>query len=219
MAVELKIELIREDILKAKKVVQKLSKLSSKAADRGVRDAANVYTQRLKSNILSGSKVSGIAPMTARKRRIGKKAGHTPAIPTYSGNTPLARSKAMVRAIEKRKNSNGKYVVQIKPGAVGPQGQNLAQVAFVQEHGKIIQMQMTRRMLAYLIILYGRSTNKGRFKRPMRDGGRVVGNIVVKVPKRPIWRITAQEVKRGMNSAFASGYFKALGIPRSFFDG
>lgn len=138
---------------------------------------------------------AGTAPplsLQAQEKRVkGKRAGGpgstTPeAVPPYPGVTPLHRSGALAAAVEWARVGDLNYVVRIKPGSVGPQGQDLAGITFAQEHGFVTTITMTRRQQVYLMILAG-TIPEPKGGGTLEDGSRPIRDLVINVPARPVW--------------------------------
>jgi hypothetical protein len=186
------------------------------AIDDGCAVVGQRSTELLKRNIrTNGAGLAPLAPGTMLTRQMGKKVGGpgstTPwPLPAYKRRQPLWRSGSYERAIYMHKVREMWRQVTIRPDAANPQGRNISQLAIKQEFGYSASITMTRRMQAYLLILYGRITPKGSGRMSQAEGDRVVRTISVAVPPRPLWQRTWDANQNNMFVWFACGWANML---------
>jgi hypothetical protein len=203
----------------AKDVLKKISTKQKRAGAAFVRKAAETYADMLRANIEGGGKVQPISPETKRKREFGKKRGFRTAIPRYSGATPLLRSRRYLESIVVRRSGRGQFATRIKPGARGDQLQDLEKLAVLLEEGATITVKMTRRMLAFLRLMFQNAVSKGVRPLGVREGGEVVGDILIRVPGRPIWQLTYQEFLKDGDKQTVAEDLRAMGRTLKTFSG
>jgi hypothetical protein len=106
-----------------------------------------------------------------------------------------------------------RYKVRVKPGSRGSQGQDLAKTAAALEGGFIKTIAVSRRMRAYLLILYGTVTPKGTGRGVPRGDELTGKTIKIAVPPRAIWKGTWRQLLKESPPVFLKTYLRALGIP------
>lgn len=148
----------------------------------------------------------GIAPLAAStltKRRLGKMAGRTPAVPRFAHGRghPLLRSGKLDRNIILRPEILGlpglragrgaRYIIEVDPSAMtdGATPMPLARLATILEHGAIISIPLTAASRRYLQLLRdGRAgPPDGNVDSPPTPSP-VVGTATARIPARPVWR-------------------------------
>jgi len=185
------------DLQKATNVLKEIQARNKQAVDFALRELAKRMMTNLKTSI-RGGKLTGknLASATLLKRKFGKQAGgpgsSTPfGVPTYQGAMPLHQSGALANAIWWRNEGPTRKKVEIRSGALGPQGQSLQDIAIAQEFGFTASIPMSKRMLSYLLLLYGRITPKRSSGKRNDDPDKLTGRVIhVVVPPRPVWATT-----------------------------
>lgn len=162
----------------------------AKALAVGLKDVSEAAAVTLAKEIETGFG-RGHETSTQAKYAIRKQAGERwPAMPAYPGAVPLSRSQALARAIVSAKESNLRYAVGVRAGAMGKfsggRTVSLADIALMQEEGYVRSIPMTLRMNAYLRIIYKGGGRKGR--RGFLPDQQTGYTVNVRIPPRPVWR-------------------------------
>jgi hypothetical protein len=104
--------------------------------------------------------------------------------------------------------------VRIKPGSLGPQGQDLNGIAVAQEYGFPMKtMPMSRRMQTYLRIVYGSIKPGTKRRRPLNNPDKIVGTIKYSTPARPVWNPAFDFLEKRALIWFVQQFKKAIGEP------
>lgn len=181
-------------------ILQHIKRVHGRALDAGLKRCARVAAREVKSAYQHGRKAGlpTIAKLTRAKRRLGKLKGTWPAVPPFGGGTkPLWRSGQLARAVDWEKVNTYNYIVGVAGGVPvafnNPSGaRTLDQLAVMHETGWTRTFPVTKRMRAYLMILFGRSTGvKGAGGRMQTDeGDEPTGDTISTVIKaRPLWQM------------------------------
>jgi hypothetical protein len=188
-----------------------------KAAKPVAKWAAVQVQDSLKEAYKKGSTRSGslasLTKGTVRWRSVGKTPGtgasRTPwAVPSPGGSTPLHRTGALASAIWHRPAGRYGFIVAVNPAKKSPEGTSLAKIAAIQEVNRSVSINVTHKMQAYLMILFGRATGKGGGSpKSIVPTGKT---IVVFYPGRPVFGGVYEAAKRTLPLKMARRYFAEL---------
>ena len=173
--------------------------LVPQATNKVVKFLSKAALARLRLNMRLGKGADGLSEGTKLWRAKGKKAGTGASkspwvVGTYSGNQPLLRSETLIKSTWRRPKGKFAYIIEIRPGRLSPEGRPMRRVAIDQEFGVLHNMQISQKMMAYLLILYGRITPKGTGK--PKSVAPTRRTLRIRVPARPVWRITRNELEK-----------------------
>lgn len=181
------------------KFLASIAQANGRALDAGLRACCKAATREVRRAYQRASK--GVAPIsrgTRQKRRVGKTAGRWPEVPTFAGRRPLYRGGLLARSVDWMKVSTYNFLVGVEPSPVPynrPEGmRTLDGLAVMHEVGWTRTMTVTRRMHAYLMILFGKATGSkgtgGSISGSKGDEETDVGEtkISVHIRPRPIWQ-------------------------------
>lgn len=199
--------------------LKELKGANGRALDAGLQRCCNVARAEVRRAYMSGGRVEAPKADTLKKRNIvGKLEGKWPAVPTFAGTKPLWRAGLLGRAVDFVKLSTYRYIVGVEGGIPVPYGKGgartLDQLAIMHETGWSRTFQVTRRMRAYLMILFGESTGVkgpgGRMQGP--EGDELTGaTITTHIPARPIWQAAFDAHAEGkFFDAFVQGFYRGL---------
>lgn len=164
-----------------------------------------------------------VAALTQAKRRMGKRPGVTPAIPTYPGVRPLVASRRYLNGIELTRAVSptmALFAIAPAPGQRSADGRlSLAELAGIHEFGAVLQVPLTGPALRYLAVL--KAGRAGPSEGPTSptdppDRGVVRRTVTVMIPARPIWRTAATRALREDLPKFTSDLARAMvgvGVP------
>lgn len=198
---------------RAQENVQRMRSQTKPALTASLEELAQRATLTVASRIGSGE-AAPIAPLTSRKRQIGKEPGAVwPAIPSYGSDRPLRRSGRLESAITYEKMAPLRFVVGVEAGRKGEFSGGrmipLAWIAALQETGFQAVVPITVRMVAYLKVLFGEITRKPTAHLPHGSTGKTLS---VWVPARPVWSTAFEEIAEWGTYLVIEGWWARVGL-------
>ena len=161
---------------------------------------ANEIRQTLMAGAAAGRVgLQPLAGLTRAKRQLGKRAGVTPATPTFTSRAPLLRGGEMAFApltMHRRTRDpfkNVDFTVEFQRGVKGMDGRPLAAIAAMNEFGVTITVPITGPQRRFLWALSrGTAGPPGGPASPANppDKGRTEGVRAAVIPPRRVWRNT-----------------------------
>lgn len=140
--------------------------------------------------------VSALRNKTRTWRNVGKLAGgpgsKTPwVVPKSNRRHPLNRTGALWHGLEMKKEKRATYRIQFNKSKRNPEGsKTLQDVANMQESGWVATFRVSRRMMAYLHVLFNAVRSKKGYT---PNGDQQTGiSFSVRYPARPVFGMTTE---------------------------
>lgn len=205
MDLEIKVTL-KGPWLKTRKLLKAMPKMMNKAVHEAAQESSKVAKKRYAENYKRGrAKLTNIAPLskdTILWRRTGKTAGtgqsRTPwTVPTSSSSVALNRTGSMWKAIRRRvkKGKEGAtFIIDFNPAKRNPEGKKIRDIAAIMEKKRTVTFNVSHKMQAYLMILFGRAVGSGGGRpKSIQPTGK---QFTIVIPARPIFQATTAELNK-----------------------
>jgi len=155
-----------------------------------------VYREALRAR---GQVVDGIAKQAPGGRPFKPLAASTLAarrLQGFRGTKALSRTGALRRSVTVKRLGPGTFVMGVLRGARTPSGEDLVNVAAVQEFGSVHVMKMTPAMMRYFAVLFDWSSDDVDFSEWTGSGTRASSDrvVIVRIPPRPFMSPVIEQI-------------------------
>jgi hypothetical protein len=202
-------------------LIRKIATLPDTIRKVVVRKALLELGTRQKNLVATGLRsgsfaLAKLAPTTILARQVGKKTGLTPARPKSRSINPLYYTGTTIAGVSVKIVGESLVVVGPSFDQIPYSGTPAILAATYQELGFRTRGKYSRKMLAYLHILFRKDDERGSrakedsARKSKKGGARVGTGFSRNVPARPVWELSRQRVGKEAPAVFREHIKTAL---------